>query len=66
MYTIKNLRTSKIIKDAITGKAMTFESKQQAQKFADSLTLYSVIDATALNRVRPAKHAIIDNGEAQL
>lgn len=37
MYNVKNLNTGKLIKDAITGKTWTFETKEHADKWAASM-----------------------------
>jgi len=41
-YTVKNLRSGNLLKDAITRKVRYFESKEDAQKAAFSMTRFAV------------------------
>lgn len=59
MFKVINSKTNKAIKDAITCKPMIFETKEQAEKFATSLTRDSVICATAWNRVRKTNYIVL-------
>jgi hypothetical protein len=58
MNVIKNAKTGKTVKDAISGKQIQFETEQDARTFADSMERNSVLGATAFNSTRPTKYVV--------
>jgi hypothetical protein len=60
MYKVKNNRTGKFIKNALTGKPFTFEDKDHAQKWADDSARESVLNATAWNSVRRSTFSVVE------
>lgn len=43
MYTVKNIRTGKLVKDAVSGKLLTWATKKEADKFAASLNVFAAV-----------------------
>ncbi len=59
MFNVKNTKTGKLAKDPITMHPHSFESVEHAQKFADGMTLDSVLRSTAWNSVRKTTWKVV-------
>ena len=59
-FKVKNLRTGKFLRDAITKKDAVFQDQEHAQKIADNSERDSHLDAKATNNVRLSKFAVVD------
>ena len=58
MFKVKNNRTGKFIKDAITGKIMLFD-KETAKYMAKCAERDSVLSATAWNSTRKSTYSVV-------
>jgi hypothetical protein len=43
MFTVKNIRTGKLVKDAVSGKLLTWATKEEADKYASSLNVFASV-----------------------
>lgn len=59
MFKVKNDRTGKFIKDAITTQVRIFDTIEHAQSVAAAKMRESVLNATAWNRVRKATYSVV-------
>lgn len=60
MYIVKNAKTGKPVKNAISCKPFLFESKADAEYMASSCERDSVLNATAFNSIRPSKFVVCE------
>lgn len=44
MYKVKNIISSRLVKDAITRQVLVFDSKEKAEKCATSLNVFAAVD----------------------
>jgi hypothetical protein len=59
MFKIINGKNGKAIKNAIDGKEITFDTKEDAETFAAGCARRSVMDATAWNSIRRTVFTVV-------
>ena len=59
MFKVQNTSNGKIVKNMINGKPFLFTTEQEAAHLAASMHRDSVLSATAWNRQRGFKYAVV-------
>lgn len=60
MFKIKIQGTARFVRDPITTKPHTFETREHAQKWADDLHRDSILNATAWNSIRRTVYIVVE------